>query len=162
MIDRCKIGKEYIMKYKVTKIVALFTAAMMLAACGGGNPQESATSTENTSSASDEVVKNVEDSADTEDTVQEDQGGTYIDYSDMTPTEMVEANRGADWKITDEPVTLRVMLANTPEHPDDMNEQEVFKRAEEQTGIHIEWVMPGGSAFNEQKSLALASITPTN
>ena len=45
----------------------------------------------------------------------------------------------------------------SPEHPDDMNEQELFKRAEERTGIHIEWVRPGSSAFNEQKALALAS-----
>lgn len=145
------------MKYKATKIVALFTAAIMLSACGEKNPQEPAASTENTQSTGDEAAKNVENAVDTEDAVKESQGGTYIDYSGMDPTEMVEANRAADWKITDEPVTLRVMLANTPEHPDDMNEQEVFKRAEEQTGIHIEWVMPGGSAFNEQKSLALAS-----
>lgn len=83
--------------------------------------------------------------------------GTIIDYTGMTPAEMVAANRAADWTITTEPVTLTVMINNTPEHPADMNEQWLFQRMEEVTGIHVEWVMPGSSAFSEQKSLALAS-----
>ena len=82
---------------------------------------------------------------------------TFIDYTGMTPAEMVEANRSADWTITEEPVTLTVMIDNTAEHPADMNEQELFQRMEKNTGIHVEWIMPGSSAFGEQKSLALAS-----
>lgn len=143
------------MKYKSIKTIALFTAVMMLTACGGQKVQENVPTAEN---ATEDVLSQDEAGADGNEQEQaESVGGTYIDYSGMSPVEMLEANRAADWKITDEPVTLKVMLANTPEHPDDMNEQEVFKRAEEQTGIHIEWIMPGGSAFNEQKSLALAS-----
>lgn len=132
------------------KVVALLTAAMMFTACGGENAQNAVSPSEDAPESDDSTVSATDISSG-------QGGGTYIDYTGMSPTEMVEANRAADWKITDESVTLRVMIANTPEHPDDMNEQELFKRAEERTGIHIEWVMPGSSAFNEQKALALAS-----
>lgn len=126
----------------------------MLAGCGGQAEQEVASAE---SSAQEEQADEVSADESAQSDGEAQSGGTWVDYTGMSPTEMVEANRAADWKITDEPITLRVMIANTPEHPDDMNEQELIQRAEERTGIHIEWVMPGSSAFNEQKSLALAS-----
>lgn len=135
------------MKVKSKRIIAMMMGAVMLTACGTSGADSESTETAQNSEAPETAGAMSEAVS----------GGTWIDYTGMTAEEMVEANRAADWTITEEPVTLRVMIANTPEHPDDMNEQEVFKRAEERTGIHIEWVMPGGSAFNEQKSLALAS-----
>lgn len=120
------------MKRKAMKVVALLTAAMMFTACGGENAQNAVSPSEDAPESDDSTVSATDISSG-------QGGGTYIDYTGMSPTEMVEANRAADWKITDESVTLRVMIANTPEHPDDMNEQELFKRAEERTGIHIEW-----------------------
>lgn len=142
------------MKRKTIKAIALLTSAVMLAGCGGQAEQEVASAE---SSAQEEQADEVSADESAQSDGEAQSGGTWVDYTGMSPTEMVEANRAADWKITDEPITLRVMIANTPEHPDDMNEQELIQRAEERTGIHIEWVMPGSSAFNEQKSLALAS-----
>ncbi|WP_062353789.1 ABC transporter substrate-binding protein [Bacillus kwashiorkori] len=57
----------------------------------------------------------------------------------------------------EEKVTLKFMTQSSPLAPSDPNEKLIFKRLEEQTGVHIEWQNYTREAFGEKRNLALAS-----
>ena len=59
--------------------------------------------------------------------------------------------------IVNEPVTLRILVCNDAENPADLNDLSIIKKMTEDTGIQVEWIMPGGEAFNEKRSLMLAT-----
>lgn len=59
--------------------------------------------------------------------------------------------------IVNEPITLRVLVCNDAENPADLNDLPIMKKLEEDTGIHIEWIMPGAEAYAEKRSLMLAT-----
>ena len=68
-----------------------------------------------------------------------------------------------DYKLTDvsfplkEEVTLKIMTSSSPLAPEDPNEKLIFKRLEEQSGVHIDWRNYTGDVFGEKRNLAIAS-----
>lgn len=68
-----------------------------------------------------------------------------------------------DLELTDvtfplkEKATLRFMTQSSPLAPTDPNEKLIFKRLEEETGVHIEWKNYTKDQFVEKRNLALAS-----
>ncbi|MCY0357596.1 hypothetical protein OVV57_26610, partial [Klebsiella pneumoniae] len=53
-------------------------------------------------------------------------------------------------------VTLKFMTASSPLAPADSNEKLIFKRLEEETGVHIDWTNYQ-SDFGEKRNLDIAS-----
>jgi putative aldouronate transport system substrate-binding protein len=56
-----------------------------------------------------------------------------------------------------EEVSLKIMTSSSPLAPEDPNEKLIFKRLEEQTGVHIDWRNYTTDVFAEKRNLAIAS-----
>lgn len=56
-----------------------------------------------------------------------------------------------------EKVTLSFMIPNSPLAPQNPNDKLIFKRLEEKTGIHIDWIANPEDVFNDKRNLALAT-----
>ena len=56
-----------------------------------------------------------------------------------------------------EKVTLNFMTQSSPLAPADPNKKLIYKRLEEQTGVHIKWKNYTSDAFIEKRNLAMAS-----
>lgn len=61
------------------------------------------------------------------------------------------------YPITDEPVTLRILINNAVENPSDMNELSIMQQWMEETGVNIEWIMAGGDGWSDKMNLMLAT-----
>lgn len=61
------------------------------------------------------------------------------------------------WPVVNEPVTLRVYGSRNTDQPEDWNDFELIKRMEETTGVQIEWELVEASAYDEKRSIMLAS-----
>jgi putative aldouronate transport system substrate-binding protein len=66
--------------------------------------------------------------------------------------------RASGFPASDEIITIRAMTGTETLTPEDVNSMTIFKKAEENLNIRIEWItVPQGSAFNDKKSLMLAT-----
>lgn len=62
------------------------------------------------------------------------------------------------YPVTKEKITLTVFTGTETLSPDDLNSMTIFKKAEEATNIHIEWVtIPQGTSYTDKKALMLAT-----
>lgn len=62
------------------------------------------------------------------------------------------------YPVTAEKLTLTVFTGTETLTPEDLNTMTIFKKAEEATNIHIEWItVPQGTSYTDKKGLMLAT-----
>jgi len=66
------------------------------------------------------------------------------------------ANNSPDSGAAKKPV-LSIMTPNSPLAPQDPNDKLIFKRLEEKTGVHIDWIAYTDDVFADKRNLALAT-----
>lgn len=59
--------------------------------------------------------------------------------------------------LEEEDISLKIMTSSSALAPDDPNEKLIFKRLEEETGVHINWQNFVGDTFSERRNLAMST-----
>lgn len=111
----------------------------LLAGCGGGNQTQTQTTTAATTAAQTTAAPAQQAAGEETTAAQETTDGIPVDYFAGTVLEIYTKPAAGNDIVTDP------------------NQKEIYKLAEEATGIHVNWTMLTSEAWSEQVNLKLAS-----